>query len=144
MKQLVSLQSSATPLIMMIIRALWVMINIIAAIGIGGSSGVSLPFLPQNEQLPAVFVFGDSVVDTGNNNYVKSYAPVRCDFPPYGKDFEGGKPTGRYSNGRVPSDMLGMYVCVYIFIYMHFYIYYTHTLINLSKYKHSLLTQNFY
>ncbi|KAF3440331.1 hypothetical protein FNV43_RR18615 [Rhamnella rubrinervis] len=80
-------------------------VNIIA-VHSGGSSGVNVPLLPPNETIPAVLVFGDSVVDTGNNNYVQSMFPVRCDFPPYGKDFNGGKPTGRYSNGRVPSDML--------------------------------------
>ncbi|KAF3440165.1 hypothetical protein FNV43_RR18444 [Rhamnella rubrinervis] len=78
----------------------------IIAVNTGGISGANIPILPPNETAPAVLVFGDSVVDTGNNNYVQSVFPVRCDFPPYGKDFNGGKPTGRYSNGRVPSDML--------------------------------------
>ncbi|KDP23988.1 hypothetical protein JCGZ_25376 [Jatropha curcas] len=60
--------------------------------------------LPNNEKIPAVFVFGDSIVDTGNNNYIKTTA--KCNFPPYGRDFMGGKPTGRFSNGRVPSDFI--------------------------------------
>ncbi|KAL5557833.1 hypothetical protein UlMin_034044 [Ulmus minor] len=61
--------------------------------------------LPANKTVPAVFMFGDSIVDTGNNNEnIKS--PARSNFPPYGKDFEGGIPTGRYSNGKVPSDFL--------------------------------------
>ncbi|GMH06569.1 hypothetical protein Nepgr_008409 [Nepenthes gracilis] len=53
---------------------------------------------------PAAIVFGDSVVDPGNNNYLPTVA--KCNFPPYGRDFEGGKPTGRYSNGKVPSDFI--------------------------------------
>lgn len=71
---------------------------------------VSLPFraaikLPENVTIPAVIVFGDSIVDTGNNNYISTIA--KCNFPPYGKDFEGGEPTGRFSDGKVPSDLLG-------------------------------------
>ena len=55
--------------------------------------------------VPAMFVFGDSIVDPGNNNHIKTL--VKCNFPPYGRDFKGGKPTGRFSNGFVPSDLLG-------------------------------------
>jgi hypothetical protein len=62
--------------------------------------------LPNNETVPALFVFGDSVVDSGNNNYINTIA--RCDFLPYGKDFGGGnQPTGRFSNGLIPSDIIG-------------------------------------
>ena len=61
--------------------------------------------IPNNETVPAVIMFGDSIVDTGNNNGLTS--AVKCDFPPYGRDFNGGMPTGRFSNGKVPSDFLG-------------------------------------
>ncbi|KAK1588754.1 hypothetical protein Q3G72_026687 [Acer saccharum] len=54
--------------------------------------------------VPAIFVFGDSIVDPGNNNHIKTL--VKCNFPPYGRDFKGGNPTGRCSNGFVPSDLL--------------------------------------
>lgn len=65
--------------------------------------------LPANVSVPAVIVFGDSIVDTGNNNNnMKTFA--RCNFLPYGRDFEGGLPTGRFSNGKVPADLLGTYV----------------------------------
>ncbi|CAI8606616.1 unnamed protein product [Vicia faba] len=60
--------------------------------------------LPPNVSIPAVFVFGDSIVDTGNNNNMTT--PSRCNYPPYGKDFQGGLPTGRFSNGKVPSDII--------------------------------------
>ncbi|KAI5640401.1 hypothetical protein M9H77_00187 [Catharanthus roseus] len=60
--------------------------------------------LPPNVTLPAVIVFGDSVVDTGNNNNLPTIA--KSNYPPYGKDFMGGRPTGRFSNGKVPSDLL--------------------------------------
>ncbi|GMN28998.1 hypothetical protein TIFTF001_002262 [Ficus carica] len=46
----------------------------------------------------------DSIVDPGNNDYIKTL--VKCNFPPYGRDFNGGKPTGRFSNGGVPSDII--------------------------------------
>ncbi|KAK2427019.1 GDSL esterase/lipase EXL3 [Trifolium repens] len=61
--------------------------------------------LPNNETVPALFVFGDSVVDSGNNNYINTI--IKCDFPPYGEDFCGGnQPTGRFTNGLVPSDII--------------------------------------
>jgi len=67
---------------------------------------VSALTLPKNETVPAVIVFGDSIVDTGNNNYISTL--VRCNFPPYGRDFaEGNHPSGRFSNGLVPSDIIG-------------------------------------
>lgn len=61
--------------------------------------------LPPNVSVPAVIAFGDSIVDSGNNNHLKTL--VKCNFPPYGKDFQGGVPTGRFCNGKIPSDILG-------------------------------------
>ncbi|KAJ1421600.1 SGNH hydrolase superfamily [Sesbania bispinosa] len=60
--------------------------------------------LPPNITIPAVIGFGDSIVDPGNNNKIKTL--VKCNFPPYGQDFEGGIPTGRFCNGKIPSDLL--------------------------------------
>ena len=62
--------------------------------------------LPENETVPAVIVFGDSIVDPGNNNNIVTIA--KGNFPPYGRDFDGGKPTGRFTNGRIPSDFIGL------------------------------------
>ncbi|CAO2831349.1 unnamed protein product [Amaranthus hypochondriacus] len=53
-------------------------------------------------KVPALLVFGDSIVDPGNNNYIHTIG--RANFPPYGRDFPHALPTGRYSNGKVPSD----------------------------------------
>uniref|UniRef100_A0A0A0KJF5 GDSL esterase/lipase EXL3 n=2 Tax=Cucumis sativus TaxID=3659 RepID=A0A0A0KJF5_CUCSA len=61
-------------------------------------------FLPENEEVSAIIVFGDSIVDPGNNNYLKTL--VKCNFPPYGRDFNGGIPTGRFSNGKIPTDFV--------------------------------------
>ncbi|KAF8406616.1 hypothetical protein HHK36_008706 [Tetracentron sinense] len=60
--------------------------------------------LPNNETIPAVIVFGDSIVDPGNNNNLQTL--VKCNFPPYGRDFMAGQPTGRFCNGKVPSDLI--------------------------------------
>ncbi|KAL3654017.1 hypothetical protein CASFOL_003698 [Castilleja foliolosa] len=58
----------------------------------------------------AFFVFGDSLVDNGNNNYLVTSA--RADSPPYGIDYPTHRPTGRFSNGlNIPdiiSEQLGM------------------------------------
>nr|KYP46314.1 GDSL esterase/lipase EXL3 [Cajanus cajan] len=61
--------------------------------------------LPPNVSIPAVLVFGDSIMDTGNNNN-NTQTLAKCNFPPYGKNFRGGIPTGRFGNGKVPSDFV--------------------------------------
>ncbi|KAK9124636.1 hypothetical protein Sjap_014238 [Stephania japonica] len=53
---------------------------------------------------PAIFVFGDSTVDTGMNNYIST--EMKSDHPPYGRDLTNHLPTGRFSNGRLVPDML--------------------------------------
>lgn len=55
-------------------------------------------------KVPAIIVFGDSSVDAGNNNYIPTIG--KSNFPPYGRDFEGGKPTGRFCNGRLSTDFI--------------------------------------
>ncbi|KAK0606367.1 hypothetical protein LWI29_036925 [Acer saccharum] len=52
--------------------------------------------------VPAMFIFGDSIVDAGNNNYI--YTIVKSDFPPYGRDFVNHEPTGRFCNGKIAAD----------------------------------------
>lgn len=69
--------------------------------------------LPENTTVPAIIVFGDSIVDAGNNDDLITEA--RCDYPPYGIDFDGGVPTGRFSNGKVPTDILGLFTSCFIF-----------------------------
>ncbi|CAF2251549.1 hypothetical protein BRARA_H01938 [Brassica rapa] len=51
-------------------------------------------------QVPCYFIFGDSLVDNGNNNGLSSLA--RADYYPYGIDLGG--PTGRFSNGKTTVD----------------------------------------
>ncbi|XP_020212479.1 GDSL esterase/lipase At5g33370 [Cajanus cajan] len=58
---------------------------------------VALGSLTGAEAKRAFFVFGDSLVDNGNNNFLATSA--RADSPPYGIDYPSGRPTGRFSNG---------------------------------------------
>ncbi|PIN14711.1 Triacylglycerol lipase [Handroanthus impetiginosus] len=64
--------------------------------------------LLQNHKIDAkvssLIVFGDSSVDSGNNNYIPTV--LKSNFRPYGRDFDGGQATGRFSNGRVPTDFI--------------------------------------
>ncbi|KAG0493343.1 hypothetical protein HPP92_004337 [Vanilla planifolia] len=55
-------------------------------------------------RVPAIIVFGDSSVDSGNNNFINTIA--RSNYEPYGRDFDGGRPTGRFCNGRLASDYI--------------------------------------
>lgn len=57
-------------------------------------------------QVPCYFIFGDSIVDNGNNNGLVTEAKVN--YPPYGIDFPGGIATGRFSNGETSADILGI------------------------------------
>lgn len=59
---------------------------------------------PQQRQVPCFFIFGDSLVDNGNNNGMVTLA--RANYRPYGIDFPGGT-TGRFTNGRTYVDALG-------------------------------------
>ncbi|KAK8616205.1 hypothetical protein V6N13_017763 [Hibiscus sabdariffa] len=54
-------------------------------------------------KLPALYVFGDSFVDAGNNQYL--HTPSNANYLPYGIDF-GGVPTGRSTNGRAIVDFI--------------------------------------
>lgn len=55
----------------------------------------------------ASFIFGDSLVDAGNNNYLPTLS--KANISPNGIDFQasGGTPTGRYTNGRTIGDIVG-------------------------------------
>ncbi|CAI9776497.1 unnamed protein product [Fraxinus pennsylvanica] len=55
-------------------------------------------------RFPAILIFGDSTVDTGNNNYILT--PFKGHHLPYGIDFPGHVPTGRFSNGKLVPDIL--------------------------------------
>ncbi|XP_041995942.1 GDSL esterase/lipase At1g29670-like [Salvia splendens] len=54
-------------------------------------------------QFSGLFIFGDSFVDNGNNNYLQT--TLKVNYFPYGVDFPTG-PTGRFSNGRNIADFI--------------------------------------
>ncbi|XP_019430525.1 PREDICTED: GDSL esterase/lipase At1g29670-like [Lupinus angustifolius] len=54
-------------------------------------------------QVPCLFIFGDSLSDSGNNNNLKTIA--KANYKPYGIDFPAG-PTGRFTNGRTAIDII--------------------------------------
>jgi hypothetical protein len=63
-------------------------------------------------KLDAIFVFGDSIVDPGNNNYLP-LGQAKANHLPNGIDFptpNARKSTGRFTNGLTIPDMLGQYL----------------------------------
>uniref|UniRef100_M4E248 Uncharacterized protein n=1 Tax=Brassica campestris TaxID=3711 RepID=M4E248_BRACM len=54
---------------------------------------------------PAILIFGDSTVDTGNNNYPLNTI-FRATHFPYGIDLPNHKGSGRFSNGKLIPDIL--------------------------------------
>ncbi|CAM8903326.1 hypothetical protein QQ045_011929 [Rhodiola kirilowii] len=65
--------------------------------------GLSFCNVLAEPQVPCYFIFGDSLVDNGNNNGIASLA--RSNYFPYGIDFQYG-PTGRFSNGMTTVDVI--------------------------------------
>ncbi|KAM7264246.1 hypothetical protein ACFE04_001929 [Oxalis oulophora] len=65
---------------------------------------ITLKELAKKYNVTSVLVFGDSSVDPGNNNHLPT--DMKSNFSPYGKDFFDGKPTGRFSNGRLTTDFI--------------------------------------
>lgn len=64
-------------------------------------------------QVPCYFIFGDSLVDNGNNNNMASLAVAN--YPPYGIDFDGG-PNGRFTNGMTTVDVIGTFRIDFFFL----------------------------
>lgn len=63
-----------------------------------------------NTTFPAIFAFGDSILDTGNNDYILTL--IKANFLPYGMNFPDKVPTGRFCNGKIPSDFIADYIGV--------------------------------
>ncbi|XP_040957352.1 GDSL esterase/lipase At4g16230 isoform X4 [Gossypium hirsutum] len=55
------------------------------------------------EKIPTIFIFGDSIVDVGNNNYINTLAKAMF---PNGIDFCKNCLSGRFTNGRTVIDIL--------------------------------------
>ncbi|CAI0418906.1 unnamed protein product [Linum tenue] len=61
----------------------------------------------------AFFIFGDSFLDAGNNNYINTTTLDQANFPPYGRTFFNF-PTGRFSDGRLLPDFIGPSLLCYL------------------------------
>ncbi|XP_039134587.1 GDSL esterase/lipase At1g33811-like [Dioscorea cayenensis subsp. rotundata] len=58
---------------------------------------------------PFFYVFGDSLFDVGNNNYLQYPAP-KANFPFNGIDYPGNISTGRFGNGYIGPDYVAMFM----------------------------------
>ncbi|MCL7050414.1 hypothetical protein MKW94_014875 [Papaver nudicaule] len=56
---------------------------------------------------PALYLFGGSSFDAGNNNFLQTQA--KANFFPYGIDFPGGS-TGRFTNGPTSGDFIAKFL----------------------------------
>ncbi|XWS38989.1 hypothetical protein CRYUN_Cryun18bG0011400 [Craigia yunnanensis] len=59
-------------------------------------------------KFPAIIIFGDSTVDAGNNNYINTF--FKANNPPYGENYPGHIPTGRFSDGKLVPDFLASFL----------------------------------
>ncbi|KAL3598566.1 hypothetical protein D5086_006484 [Populus alba] len=63
---------------------------------------------PKKHVVP-FFIFGDSILDAGNNNYINTTTLDQANFWPYGETFFKF-PTGRFSDGRLAPDFIAEYL----------------------------------
>lgn len=73
----------------------------------------------QTPKVPAIFVFGDSLVEVGNNNFLSTMA--KSNYFPYGIDYGSAGPTGRFSNGKTIIDFVGNIKLLPLSIYIYMY-----------------------
>ncbi|XP_025621756.1 GDSL esterase/lipase At5g45670 [Arachis hypogaea] len=74
-------------------KILWLVLHLLMVVFVKGAP-----------QVPCLFIFGDSLSDSGNNNDLATVA--KANFKPYGIDFPFG-PTGRFTNGLTTIDIIG-------------------------------------
>ncbi|KAL9231266.1 hypothetical protein vseg_006513 [Gypsophila vaccaria] len=60
--------------------------------------------------VPALYVFGDSLVDSGNNNWLNVPFFAKANYKPYGIDFPGNISTGRVTNGKNVPDFIAKFL----------------------------------
>ncbi|KAK3232542.1 hypothetical protein Dsin_004423 [Dipteronia sinensis] len=66
---------------------------------------INLFKIGNSKKLPStILIFGDSTMDTGNNNYITTV--MKANHPPYGQNFPGHIPTGRFSDGKLVPDFI--------------------------------------
>ncbi|XP_031128549.1 GDSL esterase/lipase 1-like [Ipomoea triloba] len=62
---------------------------------------------PPNDE-PVMFVFGDSLYDAGNNNYINTTNDFKANFRPYGET-SFPDPTGRFADGLLIPDHIAKF-----------------------------------
>lgn len=67
--------------------------------------GMAMSLQQNTKKFSCILVFGDSSVDPGNNNHLNT--SFKANFPPYGKNLFHGQCSGRFTNGKLPTDMTG-------------------------------------
>ena len=78
------------------------------------TSSRSLPHQPKKHA--TLFIFGDSLYDAGNNNYINTTTDYQANFWPYGETFFG-YPAGRFLDGRLIPDFIGKRVVQYVVVF---------------------------
>ncbi|GMQ02203.1 hypothetical protein CsSME_00048548 [Camellia sinensis var. sinensis] len=73
------------------------------------TNGLTADFMA-SASFPALFVFGDSTVDAGNNNKIER--GITANFYPYGVDYNN-QSTGRFTNGLTAADFMGTLLTYY-------------------------------
>ncbi|KAM3747001.1 hypothetical protein ACB098_05G005700 [Castanea mollissima] len=82
-------------------------------------STLGLGHLCLPEEHVALFIFGDSVFDAGNNNYINTNTDYQANYEPYGEKFFKYS-TGRYSDGRIVPDFIAEFAKLpFITPYLH-------------------------
>ena len=77
--------------------------------GTQGEGVLPMPISAKGNKYRAIFVFGDSLVDAGNNNYLNN-SLAKAFNRPNGIDFpspNASHPTGRFTNGLTIVDLIG-------------------------------------
>ncbi|CAL5051055.1 unnamed protein product [Urochloa decumbens] len=80
------------------VAMLAVALLVASAMSSGGGRALAQPLVP------AVISFGDSTIDVGNNNYLPR-AVFKADYPPYGQSYARHQATGRFSDGKIVTDI---------------------------------------
>ncbi|XP_062220244.1 GDSL esterase/lipase At5g03810-like [Phragmites australis] len=80
-----------------------VLVVLLTCVGLLASVAASAATGQEVHLVPAVYVFGDSTVDVGNNQYLPGNSALQL---PYGIDFPHSRSTGRFSNGYNVADFI--------------------------------------
>ncbi|MCO5606781.1 hypothetical protein L7F22_060971 [Adiantum nelumboides] len=79
---------------------------VVIILGLFCECGLAVVYVPEEKPVPAIFGFGDSLLDAGNNNGLRTLA--KANHPPYGQDFPTRTATGRFANGYMILDLIAL------------------------------------